>query len=131
MSQADTDALRRFGIVFAFVIVIVSNILLPWLFDIHLPHWPLWLGAGVCGIALMAPRQLEGLHGISQRLWQKTRRLLIQGFFTLIFFLVIVPWGLFRQLASRRRRQVPPSTPQSFRQNRRHRLMANDMEKPD
>jgi hypothetical protein len=93
--------LRSFGLSFAVAIVVFFGLLLPWLFGAGWPLWP-WLAATTLALAaLLAPRSLAPVYRLWRPLalavgWLNTR--LILG---LVFFLVLLPFGLAARLVGR------------------------------
>jgi len=97
----DKKELRNFGLVTGAMTGGVFGLVLPLLFDRDFPGWP-WMAAAVLLVwALAAPATLKPLHHlwmtVGQALgWVNTR--IILG---IMFFLIILPVGLFRKLCGR------------------------------
>ncbi len=93
--------LRQFGLTLALAVAAIFGLALPWLFDTAYRLWP-WLAGGLIAAAALAlPRALAPVYAAWRPVavavgWVNTR--LILG---LVFFLVILPFGLLARLAGK------------------------------
>ncbi len=93
--------LRRFGWLFAGFAAGIFGLILPWLLDRPMPHWPLWLGGTVFILATVLPIAIKPLYrawmvfgGLAG--WINTRIIL-----WLLFYVLIMPIGLFMRLINK------------------------------
>ena len=91
MTRAD---LRKFGLVTAAMLVLFFDILIPLIWDIPLPTWPLIAAAVLVLAALLVPMWLAPVYRVWMKFamalgWVNTRIIL-----SLIFFVVFLPFGL-------------------------------------
>ena len=98
MSKPDanmsTGELRKFGLVTAGMLVLFFDLLIPWIWSVSMPRWPLIAAAVLVSMALLIPAALGPVYKIWMRFaealgWVNTRIIL-----TLIFFLIFFPFGL-------------------------------------
>lgn len=91
--------LRKFGLVTAIFLIIFFDGLIPWIWDITPPAWPLIAAAVLSFFALVRPLWLNPFYRVWMRFanvlgWINTRIIL-----SLIFFLVVLPTGLIMRLS--------------------------------
>ena len=91
--------LRKFGLVTAIFLIIFFDGLIPWIWDITPPAWPIIAAAVLSFFALVRPLWLNPFYRVWMRLanvlgWINTRIIL-----SLIFFLVVLPTGLIMRLS--------------------------------
>lgn len=104
----DKAGLRRFGLLFAGILVLLFGLLVPWfrfgsdglplLGNLQNPHWPWWAAAVIAMLALAVPASLVWLYkpwmkfaDVAQ--WVNSRIILF-----ILFYLIILPIGLIRRL---------------------------------
>ena len=103
--------LRKFGLVTAAMLVLFFDLLIPWIWNISRPIWPVVVGAILVFVSLVAPAALLPVYRVWMRLaealgWINTR--IILG---LIFFLMFVPFGaVLRLFRDPMHRKVDQST---------------------
>lgn len=107
--------LREFGIITSAILIGLFGILLPWLFATHYPLWPWIIGGILCAWALILPNSLKPVYQswmfIGMGLgWFNSR--LILG---IMFFLIIMPIGLFMRLIGKNPLRIQPMTDHSYR----------------
>lgn len=90
--------LRDFGMILAAGIMLLFGVLFPWLGERPVPNWVLIAGGSIYLLALIIPIVLFPVHWLWMKLgavlgWINTRILL-----SLIFYLVLLPAGLFMRL---------------------------------
>lgn len=91
--------LRKFGLVTAIFLIIFFDGLIPWIWDITPPAWPIIAAAVLSFFALVRPLWLNPFYRVWMRFanvlgWINTRIIL-----SLIFFLVVLPTGLIMRLS--------------------------------
>lgn len=97
--QKQTPAeLRKFGLVTAGMIILFFELLIPWIWDLAWPIWPLVIAAVLVLFALVAPAALGPFYKIWMKFaeilgWINTR--IILGF---IFFVFFLPFGIVMRL---------------------------------
>lgn len=136
----DKAGLRRFGLTFAAILVLLFGLLVPWfrfgseglpLVDgTHNPYWPWWAAAVITALALALPASLIWLYkpwmkfaDVAQ--WVNSRIILF-----ILFYLMILPIGLLRRLLRKdsMQRKFDPAA-KTYR-NELGSADHNDMEKP-
>lgn len=90
--------LRKFGLVTAAMVVLFFEILIPWIWDLKWPTWPLIVAAILIVMALLIPAALRPVYTVWMKFaeilgWINTR--LILG---LIFFALFLPFGLVMRI---------------------------------
>ena len=114
MSNAPMSAkeLRKFGLVTAGMLVLFFGLLIPWIWSIGIPKWPLIAAAVLATLALVYPLSLGPFYKVWMRFaealgWVNTRIIL-----SLIFFLIFFPFGLVMRLFNDpMRRKLEKSAP--------------------
>ena len=90
--------LRKFGLVTAAMVVLFFEILIPWIWDLKWPTWPLIVAAVLIVMALLVPAALRPVYTVWMKFaeilgWINTR--IILG---LIFFAMFLPFGLIMRI---------------------------------
>jgi hypothetical protein len=90
--------LRKFALVTGGMMVLFFDLLIPWIWDITRPVWPVVVAAILAGMALVLPAALRPVYRIwmlfAEALgWVNTRIIL-----SLIFFLIFFPFGLIMRM---------------------------------
>ncbi len=102
MSKSDTtmstSELRKFGLVTAGMLILFFDLLIPWIWDLAMPVWPLYPAVILVSMALIIPAALGPVYKIWMRFaealgWVNTRIIL-----SLIFFLVFFPFGMIMRM---------------------------------
>ena len=96
--QMTNTELQKFGLVTASMLVLFFNLLIPWIWSIAWPIWPLVVAAILVAMALIVPASLGPVYKIWMRIaevlgWINTRIIL-----SLIFFFIFLPFGLVLRL---------------------------------
>ena len=90
-SPVSVEELRKFGFMFAGILIFLFGILLPWLIHHTIRVWPFYLGLPVALLAAVWPAGLRPFY----RLWMKFGA--VMGFInthiimTVLFFLMLTP----------------------------------------
>ena len=96
--ELDKSGLRNFGITTGVIIAGLFGVFFPWLLDRSSPLWP-WAVFGVLvAWALIAPRSLGPVYRGWMRFGVALSRITTPIIMGLVFFVVILPFGLVRRL---------------------------------
>lgn len=102
MSKSDAKMspreLRKFGLVTAGMLILFFDLLIPWIWDLAMPAWPLYPAVILVSMALIIPAALGPVYKIWMRFaealgWVNTRIIL-----SLIFFLIFFPFGMIMRM---------------------------------
>ena len=121
--------LRNFGLVTAAMLVLFFDILIPWIWGIALPVWPLIAASVLILMALVYPKSLGPVYTVWMKFanvlgWINTR--IILG---LIFYTLFMPVGfVVRAVSDPLRRKRDDASP-SYREESRQPKIEN-MERP-
>ena len=97
-TNPDKQELRKFGLIFAGMFILIFVLLLPWIWDKPRPTWAWIVAAVFIAFALLAPAALGPVY----RLWMKIG--LVLGWINtriilgLVFFVIFTPVALFFKL---------------------------------
>ena len=89
----DNKELRKFGLIFSSILLVLFELLLPWLKERPLPWWPLYVSVPIVTLALIWPAALRPLYIV----WMKFGA--VMGFIntriimTALFFIILTPIG--------------------------------------
>jgi len=97
-TNPDKQELRKFGLIFAGMFILIFGLLLPWIWDKSSPMWP-WIVAAVFIVtALLVPMALGPVY----RLWMKIGHVLgwinTRIILGVMFFLIFAPVALVLRL---------------------------------
>jgi hypothetical protein len=119
MSKSDktmsAKELRNFGLVTAGMLILFFDLLIPWIWDIAMPVWPLYPAVILVSMALIFPAALGPVYKIWMRFaealgWINTR--IILG---LIFFLIFFPFGIIMRMFNDPMRRKFDRSAESYR----------------
>jgi hypothetical protein len=101
VTTAGARELRQFGLTVGPAIGIMFGLLLPWLWSGRYPLWPWLIACGLAATGLFKPALLGLPYRVWMRLaaalgWLNTRILL-----GLVFYVIMVPFGLIMRLAGK------------------------------
>lgn len=121
--------LRKFGLVTAAMLVLFFDILIPWIWGIALPVWPLIAASVLILMALLAPKTLGPVYIVWMKFanvlgWVNTR--IILG---VIFYVIFMPVGLIVRTVSDPMRRKSNDDANSYREESRQPKVEN-MERP-
>ena len=90
--------IRQFGLVTGGMLILFFDLLIPWIWGLSMPLWPVVAAAVLASMALVLPAALGPVYKIWMRFaealgWVNTR--IILG---LIFFLVFFPFGIVMRM---------------------------------
>lgn len=121
--------LRKFGLLTAAMLLLFFDILIPLIWGIAMPVWPLVPAAVLAFLALTLPGSLKSFYAVWMKFatvlgWVNTRIIL-----SLIFFLVFVPAGLVMRIFSDPMRRKMDAESGSYREQSQQPKSEN-MERP-
>jgi hypothetical protein len=97
-THPDKQELRKFGLVFAGMFILIFGLLLPWIWDKHSPVWPWIVAAVFVATALLVPMALGPVY----RLWMKIGHVLgwinTRIILGIMFFFIFAPVALLLRL---------------------------------
>ena len=97
-TNPDKQELRKFGLVFAGMFILIFGLLLPWIWDKSSPMWPWIVAAVFIAAALLVPMALGPVY----RLWMKIGHVLgwinTRIILGIMFFLMFAPVALLLRL---------------------------------
>jgi Saxitoxin biosynthesis operon protein SxtJ len=102
MSKSDAKMspkeLRKFGLVTAGMLILFFDLLIPWIWDVSRPVWPLYPAVILVSMALIIPAALGPVYNVWMRFaealgWVNTRIIL-----SVIFFVVFFPFGIIMRM---------------------------------
>ena len=99
--ELDRKGLREFGLVTGGIIAALFGLFFPWLLDSGIPLWPWAVGGGLALWALVAPASLRPVYYGWMRLALLLSRITTPIILGIVFFLVILPFGLVMRLMGR------------------------------
>lgn len=107
--------LRKFGLVTAGMVILFFELLIPWIWDLAWPIWPLVVATVLVLFALVAPAALGPFYKVWMKFaeilgWINTR--IILGF---IFFVIFLPFGIVMRLFNDPMRRKLDDSKDSYR----------------
>ena len=99
--ELDTDGLRNFGLTTGLIVAVLFGIFFPWLFGRGFPLWPWVLSAVLVTWALIAPSTLRRVYQRWMRLGLLISRVTTPLVLGIVFYIVIMPFGLVRRMFGR------------------------------
>ena len=113
--EMSNGELRKFGLVTAAMLVLFFDLLIPWIWGMAMPLWPLQAGAVLVVMALVVPAALRPVYKVWMRFaealgWVNTR--IILG---LIFYVIFFPFGLVMRVFNDPMKRKLDQSAQSYR----------------
>ena len=99
--ELDKKGLRSFGITTGAIIAGLFGLFFPWLLGRSIPVWPWGVFAVLAAWALIAPASLRPIYRGWMRFGIALSRITTPIIMGLVFFIVIMPFGLVRRLFGR------------------------------
>jgi hypothetical protein len=99
-SPSVTD-LRLSALVTGGIVAALYGVLLPWMKEKQVPLWPFLLAGALWVVALVAPRSLWVVHRGLTKLILIITKLLSYAALTLMFYVIVVPFGMLMRLLHR------------------------------
>lgn len=99
--ELDRKGLRSFGITTGIIVAVLFGLFFPWLLERSTPYWA-WVLAGVLIVwGLVAPATLRPVYRVWMRFGLLMSRITTPLVLGIVFFLIITPVGLIRNLFGR------------------------------
>ena len=92
-APVSVDELRKFGFIFAGLLIFLFGLLLPWLLHNSIRVWPFYIGVPVALIAAVAPPALRPLYVV----WMKFGA--VMGFINTHIIMVVLFFCMFTPIA--------------------------------
>jgi hypothetical protein len=107
--------LRKFGLVTGAMLILFFDLLIPWIWGIAMPKWPLIAAAILAAMALIFPASLRPVYTVWMRFadalgWVNTRIIL-----SVIFFLIFFPAGMIMRMFNDPMRRKLDESADSYR----------------
>lgn len=97
----DNKGLRQFAITTGIVVTVLFGLFFPWLFERSLPLWP-WIFLGFMTLwGLVAPASLKPVYRGWMRFGLLISKVTTPIIFGIVYYLVIVPFGLVRRVVAK------------------------------
>lgn len=98
IEKLDAAGYRKFGLTTGLIVAVLFGFLIPWLFEIHYPWWPLIIGGVLAIFALLLPMALQPTYIVWMKFgnimnWINTR--IILG---ILFYGIFLPIGIVMRL---------------------------------
>jgi hypothetical protein len=87
----DNKELRKFGLLFAAILLILFEGLLPWLKNKPLPLWPLYVGAPIALLAVLWPAGLRPLYSAWMKFGMIAGAINTRIIMSIVFFVLVTP----------------------------------------
>jgi hypothetical protein len=119
MSKSDEKMspkeLRKFGLVTGGMLILFFDLLIPWIWDLSMPLWPLIVAGVLATMALVFPASLGPVYKVWMRFaealgWVNTR--IILG---VIFFVIFFPFGMIMRMFNDPMRRKLDASADSYR----------------
>ena len=115
IQQLTPAELRKFGLVTAAMVLVFFELLIPWIWSLDWPIWPLVVAGILVLFALIAPAALGPFYKVWMKFalilgWINTR--IILGF---IFFVFFLPFGFVMRLFNDPMRRKLDESTDSYR----------------
>lgn len=107
--------LRKFGLVTGGMLILFFDLLIPWIWDLSMPLWPLIVAGVLATMALVFPASLGPVYKVWMRFaealgWVNTR--IILG---VIFFVIFFPFGMIMRMFNDPMRRKLDASADSYR----------------
>lgn len=114
-AKMSNKELRKFGLVTGGMLILFFDLLIPWIWGLSMPMWPVIAAAILGSLALVLPAVLQPVYKIWMRFaealgWVNTRIIL-----SLIFFLIFLPFGVIMRMFNDPMRRKFDRTADSYR----------------
>lgn len=98
IEKLDAAECRKFGLTTGLIVVILFGFLIPWLFNLNYPWWPLIIAGVLAAMALVVPVALQPIYIVWMKFgnvmsWINTR--IILG---ILFYGMFLPIGIVMRL---------------------------------
>ena len=99
--ELDSRGLRNFGLMTGAIFAVLFGVALPWLFSHSYPVWPWVLFTVMAAWALAAPSSLRIVYRGWMRLGLLLSKVTTPLILGIVYFILIVPFGLMRRVFGR------------------------------
>ena len=96
-SKQDTEALKNFAVTMAIAFPVVFMLVLPWLFSLGIPNWPLYIAMVLTGLYIFKPSLLYYPYVVWMFIASVFGFINTRIILALAYYLLIVPIGLVMQ----------------------------------
>lgn len=130
-SSIDNKKLRDYGLIMAGMLSVIFGLALPFAFGKQFPVWPFAVALVFAAAALLKPNLLSGVYTIWMKFGHFAGAINSKILLTLVFFLLILPYGIVLRLAGRDtlKMKFDPDA-KSYREIRTIPYLPKTMEKP-
>ena len=113
--QMSPKELRKFGLVTGGMLILFFDLLIPWIWDLSMPLWPLIVAGVLATMALVFPASLGPVYKVWMRFaealgWINTRIIL-----SVIFFVLFFPFGMIMRMFNDPMRRKLDASADSYR----------------
>ncbi len=99
IKQLDAAGLRNFALTISAVVAVLFGVVLPWIFSLGWPYWP-WIFALVFSLwGVIAPATLNPVYFGWMKLGLLINKVTSPIILGILFFGVLMPFGLIRRFA--------------------------------
>jgi len=121
--------LRKFGLVTGAMLILFFDLLIPWIWDLNRPLWPVIVAGVLATMALLIPASLGPVYKVWMRFaealgWVNTRIIL-----SIIFYLIFFPVGIMMRIFNDPMRRKFDDSANSYRISSKA-VKHENMEKP-
>lgn len=89
----DNTMLRKFGFIFAALVLVLFELLVPWLRERPWPLWPLYIATPVAALALVWPAGLRPLYRVWMKFGDVMGYINTRIIMSVLFFIILTPIG--------------------------------------
>ena len=107
--------LRRFGLLFPAMLLLVFVVLLPWIWGFGMPTWPWFAAVPIALLALVFPDGLRPLYVTWLRVAEIIGRFNTVVILGVVFVFIFIPFGLVLRLFADPMRRKPDAAAASYR----------------
>lgn len=97
-SKNDIEALKSFAVTMAIAFPVVFMLILPWLFNLGIPNWPLYIAIALTGLYIFKPSLLYYPYVVWMLIASVFGYINTRIILALAYYILIVPIGLIMQL---------------------------------
>lgn len=94
----DKQELRKFGFIFAAIVIVLFELLLPWLKHRPLPLWPVYVATPVALLAAVLPAALGPFYAVWMKFGAVMGAINTRILMSVVFFVLLTPIGWIMRL---------------------------------
>ncbi len=98
LPEPDSRALREFALLTGVAIIVLFGLVLPWMFDLNWPVWPWIIAIPLMLTGWFAPLVLRPIYSVWLQFGMLIGKITTPIIMGAVFYLVITPMGLLRNL---------------------------------